>query len=121
MYWSWKWHPANYQIGHCWTRAHSDQQWRERKSLLHVFSVICLLYKDNSNSLSSPKKELNAEKSICNYSLWLAIFSWASVLILDFHDQQEKFATSTACVTKLTLHVAAKAAFICKIVCFEVF
>ena len=120
MYWSQKWHPANYQIGHCWTRAHSDQQWRERKSLLHVFSVTCLLFKDDSNSRSLPKKELNAEKSTHNYILWLAIFSWASVPILDFHNQQEKFATSASCVTKLTLHVAAKAAFIRKIVCFEV-
>ena len=121
MYWSRKWHPANYQIGHCWRRAHSDQQWWERKSLLHVFSVICLLFKGHYNSRSSPKKELNAEKSVHNYSLWLAIFSWASVPILDFHDQQEKFMTSASCVTKLTLHVAAKAAFIRKILCFELF
>ena len=49
----------------------------------------------------------------------LTIFSWASVPILSFFDQQEKFATSATCVTKLTL--AAKAAFIRKILCFEVF
>ena len=47
------------------------------------------------------------------------IFSWAYGLILSFCDQQEKFATSATCVTKLTL--AAKAAFIRKILCFEVF
>ena len=47
------------------------------------------------------------------------IFSWASVPILSFFDQQEKFATSETFVTKLTL--AAKAAFIRKSVCFEVF
>ena len=46
------------------------------------------------------------------------IFSWASVPILSFFDQQEKFATSATFVTKLTL--AAKAAFIRKRVCFEV-
>ena len=66
-------------------------------------------------------------KSIHSYSLWLlylnaewylskhwrlTIFAWASVPILDFLDQQEKFATSTTCVTQLTL--AAKAAFIHK-------
>ena len=44
---------------------------------------------------------------------------WAYVPILSFFDQQEKFATSATCVTKLTL--AAKAAFIRKILCFEVF
>ena len=37
--------------------------------------------------------------------------------VLDFLDQQEKFATSAACVTKLTL--AAKVAFIRKILFFE--
>ena len=40
-------------------------------------------------------------------------------IFLDFLDQQEKFATSAACVTKLTL--AARVAFIRKILCFEVF
>ena len=70
-------------------------------------------------------------KKVHSYSLWLlylnadwylskhcrlTIFSWASFPILDFLDQQEKFAT---CVTKLTL--ATKAAFIHKILCFEVF
>ena len=44
---------------------------------------------------------------------------WAYVPILSFFDQQEKFATSATCVTKLIL--AAKAAFIRKILCFEVF
>ena len=42
-----------------------------------------------------------------------------TVPILTFFDQREKFATSATCVTKLTL--AAKAAFIRKILCFEVF
>ena len=37
----------------------------------------------------------------------------------DFLNQQEKFAISATCVTKLTL--AAKAAFIHKILCVEVF
>ena len=77
-------------------------------------SLYYMYFKGHYNSLSSPKQELNAEKSIHNYSLWLAIFSWASVPILDFHDQQEKFVTSACCVTKLTLHGAAKAAFIRK-------
>ena len=49
----------------------------------------------------------------------LTIYSWASVPILSFFYQQEKFATSATCVNKLTL--AAKAAFIRKILCFEVF
>ena len=44
---------------------------------------------------------------------------WVSLPILDFLDQQENFATSMAYVTKLTL--VAKAAFIHKILCFEVF
>ena len=47
------------------------------------------------------------------------IFSWASVPILSFCDHQEKCATSATFVTKLTLE--AKAAFIRKSVCFEVF
>ena len=46
-------------------------------------------------------------------------FLWASVLIPDLLDQQEKFTTSAICVTKLT--IAAKADFICKILCFEVY
>ena len=73
-------------------------------------------------------------KKVHSYSLWLlylnadwylskhcrlTIFSWASFPILDFLDQQEKFATSATCVTTLTL--ATKAAFIHKILCFEVF
>ena len=40
-------------------------------------------------------------------------------IFLDFLDQQETFGTSAACVTKLTL--AARVAFIRKILCFEVF
>ena len=46
----------------------------------------------------------------------LTIFLWASTIILDYLDEQEKFTT---CVTKLTL--LAKAPFIRKILCFEVF
>jgi len=49
----------------------------------------------------------------------LTIFSWASVPIPDFLDPHETFATSTTCVTKLTL--AAKAAFTCTVLCFDVF
>ena len=45
--------------------------------------------------------------------------TFQSTAILDFLDQQEKFASSATCVTKLTL--ATKAAFIHKILCFEVF
>ena len=45
-------------------------------------------------------------------------FLWASVTILDFLNQQEKFVTSATCVTELTL--LAQAAFIHKILCFEV-
>ena len=48
-----------------------------------------------------------------------AIFAWGSVPILDFLDQQEKFATFATCVAELTL--VAKAAFIKKILCFEEF
>ena len=50
----------------------------------------------------------------------LTIFSWASVPILDFINQQGKFATYATYVTKLTL--GAEAAFIRKIfLCFHVF
>ena len=49
----------------------------------------------------------------------LTMFSWASVSILDFLNQQEKFTISVTCFTKLTL--VAEAAFIRKIHCFEVF
>ena len=48
----------------------------------------------------------------------LTIFSWVSVPILEFLVQQEKFASSATCVTKLTLVV--NAGFIRKILCFEV-
>lgn len=47
------------------------------------------------------------------------VFLLAPVQILDILDQQEKFAISVTCATKLTL--VAKATFICKILCFEAF
>ena len=47
----------------------------------------------------------------------LTMFSWASVPVLAFLDQKEKFATSVTCVTKFT--IAAKATFICKILCLR--
>ena len=80
------------------------------------------------------KRKYGNRKSIQSYSLWLlylnaywyiskhcrlTIFSWISVLILDFLDQQEKYVTSMIFVTKLTL--AVKAAFIHEILCFEAF
>ena len=49
----------------------------------------------------------------------LTIYLWVSLSILDFLNQQENFATSVACVIKLTR--VAKTAFIHKILCFEVF
>ena len=49
----------------------------------------------------------------------LTIYLWVSLSILDFLNQQENFATSVAYVIKLTR--VAKAAFIHKILCFEVF
>ena len=47
------------------------------------------------------------------------MYLWVSLSILDFLNQQENFATSVAYVIKLTR--VAKAAFIHKILCFEVF
>ena len=92
----------------------------------------CKKYANCDPSRSPQQKEVNMEKHSYSPSLlylnadWhlskhckLTIFSWASVPILSFFDQQEKFATSATFVTKLTL--AAKAAFIRKSVCFEVF
>ena len=89
-------------------------------------NLICKLWSKLENT--------EKQESIHSYSLWflylnadcylskhcrLTIFSWASVPILDFLDQQEKFVISTTYVTKLTL--AAKViAFICKILWFKV-
>ena len=86
-------------------------------------------------SQSSQVKEVNAEKQkvytaiLSDYQYlnanWyllkhcrLTIFSWVSVPILEFLDQQEKFTSPTTCVTKFTL--AVNAGFIRKILCFEV-
>ena len=57
--------------------------------------------------------------SILSKHCRLTIYLWVSLSILDFLNQQENFATSVAYVIKLTR--VAKAAFIHKILCFEVF
>ena len=101
--------------------------WRFTKMKQVVLkNLICKLW----SKLENKEKQ----ESIHSYSLWflylnadcylskhcrLTIFWWASVPILDFLDQQEKFVISATYVTKLTL--AAKfIAFICKILCFKV-
>ena len=72
---------------------------RKNKKYTQLFSLITLF-----KYWLAPFKALQANNFI---------FSRASVPILSFFNQKEKLATSTTCVTKLTL--AAKA------VCFEVF
>ena len=97
-----------------------------------LFQKICKLW--SKQILTRKGSKYGKTKSIHSYSLWLLylnadwfllkhcrltiIFSWASVSIPDFLNQQETFATSTTRVTKLTL--AAKAVFICAVLCFDV-